>query len=237
MPNLSIYFIYKKDLFPQIDSPYTLGMASSDIVPIPLPTIRRLPHYLQALRKRLILKEEFTSTTLLAEYLHLKAIQVRKDMNYTGIEGRRKLGYHTASLVTAIEEILGIRNFKEAVLVGVGNLGSALLKYSGLNSGELTIGAAFDLDPQKVGQTIGATKVQPLSALSKYIKNLRIKIAILSVPSSEAQQITDDLVRQGIKGIWNFTSAYLKVPEDVVVRREDLLQNLASLQAEVLHRG
>jgi hypothetical protein len=149
MPNLSIYFIYKKDLFPQIDSPYTLGMASSDIVPIPLPTIRRLPHYLQALRKRLILKEEFTSTTLLAEYLHLKAIQVRKDMNYTGIEGRRKLGYHTASLVTAIEEILGIRNFKEAVLVGVGNLGSALLKYSGLNSGNSPSGPPLTWTPKK----------------------------------------------------------------------------------------
>jgi redox-sensing transcriptional repressor len=91
--------------------------------------------------------------------------------------------------------------------------------------------------PKKSVRPSEPTKVQPLSALSKYIKNLRIKIAILSVPSSEAQQITDDLVRQGIKGIWNFTSAYLKVPEDVVVRREDLLQNLASLQAEVLHRG
>jgi redox-sensing transcriptional repressor len=211
-------------------------MPSSKIIHIPLPTIRRLPHYLHALRERLNQKETFTSTTLLANNLHLKAIQVRKDMSYTGVEGRRKLGYDTQALVTSIEEILGIQNFKEAILVGVGNLGTALLKYSGLNSGELTIGAAFDVDKKKIGQAIGSIKVLPLSAMTKYIKNLRIKIAILSVPSSEAQQITNDLVRQGIKGIWNFTSAYLKVPEDVVVRREDLSQNLASLQAEVLHR-
>lgn len=200
---------------------------------IPLPTVRRLPAYLQILRTEQSRKKEWTSTTMLSESLRLKAIQVRKDMSYASCQGRPKKGFNTSECIRRIEHILGLANDCEAVLIGVGSLGSALLKYDGFSRYDMYVGAAFDSSPFLIGTTVGGVKVHDVDSLETYIRRTAVSYAILTVPESGAQEIAERLIASGIRGILNFSSAYLKTPEHITVRRDDLALSLVQLKAEV----
>ncbi len=203
---------------------------------IPLPTVKRLPAYLQILRSQRARQIEWTSTTTLADSLRLKAIQVRKDMGYAGCTGKPKRGFHTEETIQQIETLLGMKNDCEAILIGVGSLGSALLKYGGFSLYDMRITAAFETDPALIGTSIGGTPIHSTDLIDKYVRRTQTKFAIIAVPTEAAQRITDILVNAGIEGIWNFSPTYLKTPGRVVVRREDLALNLVKLKAEVMHR-
>ena len=154
---------------------------------------------------------------------------MRKDLSITGIIGKPKRGYPVAALTTAIEHFLGWDAPKNAILIGAGNLGTALTGYQEFQYHGLNFVAAFDANPDKINKMIHGVPVLSLNSLEENIKNLNAAIAVLTVPSSQAQQIADILVEAGIHAIWNFTNVKLKVPESVIVQREDLTSGYAIL--------
>ena len=196
---------------------------------ISMPSVRRFPSYLRILMQNREAGHKTISATQLAEELGLTPIQVRKDLASTGIEGRPKVGFSIDELISSITHALGWDNLTEALIVGAGNLGSALAAYDGFSAYGLRIVAIFDKDPSKIGKRIGDLTVLPVDGINQYIKNNRVTIAVIAVPANQAQGTADMLVKCGIRGIWNFAPKNLKVPEDVVMQRTDLAASFAVL--------
>lgn len=196
---------------------------------ISMPSVRRFPSYLRILMQNREAGHKTISATQLAEELGLTPIQVRKDLASTGIEGRPKVGFSIEELISSITHALGWDNLTEALIVGAGNLGSALAAYDGFSAYGLRIVAIFDKDPSKIGKRIGNLTVLPVDGINQYIKNNRVTIAVIAVPANQAQATADMLVKCGIRGIWNFAPKNLKVPEDVVMQRTDLAASFAVL--------
>ena len=196
---------------------------------ISMPSVRRFPSYLRILMQNREAGHKTISATQLAEELGLTPIQVRKDLASTGIEGRPKVGFSIEELISSITHALGWDNLTEALIVGAGNLGSALAAYDGFSAYGLRIVAIFDKDPSKIGKRIGDLTVLPVDGINQYIKNNRVTIAVIAVPANQAQATADMLVKCGIRGIWNFAPKNLKVPEDVVLQRTDLAASFAVL--------
>lgn len=193
------------------------------------PSIRRLPSYLHIVKQADSLGLNYISGTVIAEELHLEPIQVRKDLAITGITGKPKKGYPVKDLIKAIEFFLGWDKSKKAVIVGAGNLGTALCGYKGFRDHGLEICAAFDIDIEKIGTKIHNIEIYDRTAMADYIKKFKVKIAILTSPRDCAQEAADILVKAGIKAIWNFTNAKIRVPENVAVEEEDLTSGYAML--------
>jgi redox-sensing transcriptional repressor len=193
------------------------------------PSIRRLPSYLHIIRDARKDGYEYISGTVIAQELNLEPIQVRKDLAITGIAGKPKKGYPINALITAIEHFLGWDSIRDAILVGSGNLGSALLGYQEFKFHGLHVVAAFDTDPTKISKTVHGVPIFGIDTLESKISELKPKLAVLTVPSTFAQPVTDALVRAGITAIWNFTNVKLKVPETVTVQKEDLSSGYALL--------
>lgn len=196
---------------------------------VPLPTIRRMASYIRVLQKFKKQNIRWISTTEFAKRLSLKPIQVRKDLTFTGITGKPRFGFDVVELMGAIETILGWDNRSEAILIGAGGLGSALLGYKGFDRYGFHIVVACDINPDLVGKTIHDKQVVHLDRLEVLVKRLGVSIGILTVPASVGQEIADRLISIGIKGIWNFSPIKLKVPEGIIVQQEDLSSGLAVL--------
>jgi len=199
---------------------------------VSIPTIKRFPSYLRLLRQYKEDGQIWISATKLASDLDLTAIQVRKDMAGTGVEGKPKVGFEINALIAAITKNLGWDNTTDAVLIGAGHLGVALSRYDGFGTYGLRIVAAFEKDPNKVGLPIGRTFVLPMEKLSSYIKEHSVNIAVITVPAESAQEVADQLVEAGIKGIWNFAPKDLKLPPHIVIQRTDLATSFAVLSAK-----
>lgn len=198
-----------------------------------LPTIKRLPSYLHIVEAAHREGKEYISGTVIADELELEPIQVRKDLAITGIVGKPRLGFPVARLIEAIERFLDWNNNHRAILVGAGHLGTALMGYTEFSRHGLSILAAFDADPTKVGTRINNIEVYAASTLSAKIAELDVELAILTVPSPHAQQIAESLVEAGIKAIWNYTNAKLKLPRNVIVQNEDLSSGYAVLSVKI----
>ncbi len=193
------------------------------------PSIRRLPSYLHIIRQAQKDGYEFISGTVIAQELHLEPIQVRKDLTITGIIGKPKRGYPVIPLIAAIEHFLGWDSAKNAVIVGAGNLATALTGYQEFQLHGLNFVGAFDSDAKKIGNKIHGVPVFSMETLKNQVKNLGASIAVLTVPSAFAQETADRVVEAGIKAIWNFTNVKLNLPDDVVSQREDLTSGYALL--------
>lgn len=202
----------------------TLQMSSASI-----PTIRRLPSYLYLVRKAKEDGMEIISGTVIANELDLEPIQVRKDLASTGIIGKPRVGYKVTDLIDAIEKFLNWDKEHNAILVGAGNLGSALLGYKEFITNGLNFMAAFDIDESKIGTEISKTKIFNISELQDFVRKENIQIAVLTVRSGIAQDVADQIIDSGIKTIWNFTKVKLKVPKDVLLLKEDLSSSYAVL--------
>lgn len=194
-----------------------------------VPSIRRLPSYLHIIRQAQAENNPYISGTVIAEELHLEPIQVRKDLAITGIIGKPKKGYPVAELIAAIEHFLRWDTLQKAVLIGAGNLGTALTGYQGFKDHGLKICAAFDIDKKKVGKQIHGIPIFAMNELGQQIKALQPALAILTAPSPSAQEIADQLIEAGIDAIWNFTNVKIKVPDHVLVQQEDLTSGYALL--------
>lgn len=193
------------------------------------PSVRRLPSYLLIAKQAKDNGDQFISGTVIALELNLEPIQVRKDLAITGISGKPKRGYPVEPLIGAIEAYLNWDKRVDAVIVGTGNLGSALLGFPGFKQHGLHFVAAFDSDSAKIGKEKFKTPVYPIDELQSRISQLGVVVAVLTVPFAMAQDVADRLVSCGIKAIWNFTNAKLKTPDDVVVQNEDLSSGYAML--------
>lgn len=203
---------------------------------IPQASLRRLPlyhHYLVELGSRGITQ---VSCSLIGRDLNQVPVQVRKDLQYTGIIGKPKTGYSVSELVESIETFLGWNKVNEAFLVGAGNLGTALLGHERFSKFGLCIVAAFDTDPSKIGQKIHGKTVLPLEKLSELAQRMGIHLGIITAPTEVAQTVADLMVEAGIQAIWNFAPARLKVPEHIFVHNEDLYSSLASLSWKLAKR-
>lgn len=193
-------------------------------------TLKRLPFYLDVLKKKKKNGEEYVSSSQIAKELSLNDVQVRKDLaTASKLGGKPKVGYEINELISDINTYLGCNRIDKAVLVGVGSLGKALLGYKGFLEYGLEIVAAFDNYPSVIGDEIKGIKVFSMDTLALSIKENNIRIGIITVPASAAQEICDQLVDAGCKAIWNFAPTKLNVPLDVVIQNENMASSLAIL--------
>lgn len=182
------------------------------------PTLKRLPnylYYLEQLKERGVLT---ISAPVIGKDLKCDPTQVVKDLAVTGVKGKPRVGYDTYQLIHALEDFLGFNRINEAFLVGAGNLGSALMAYQEHQALGLKIIAAFDVDPEKIGKTIGGIHILDYSKLFSLSDRLEVKIGILTTPNNVAQDVAEDMVNCGVKAIWNFTSAQLHLPENIIIQ-------------------
>jgi redox-sensing transcriptional repressor len=222
---------------PTVESAVTpAGTPSDQAVQVAgLACVKRLPAYLQMLRVLQGQGHEYVSGTLLATTHSLEPVIVRKDLAVTGVAGIPRRGFPVAGLITAIEQFLGWDNQTKAVLVGVGNLGTALLGYQGFETLGLRIAGAFDQDHAKIGKWVQGRRVQPISHLAAFVRRGSIRLGVLTVPAAAAQETADLMIHAGIRGIWNFSPARLNVPESIVTQKEDLAEGLAVLSHKLQH--
>lgn len=199
-------------------------------------TLQRLPGYLRHLKELQKQGVENVSSYALAEVFHFIPVQVRKDLaSISGEAGKPKTGFSVNSLVKDISEFLGFNNTNEAILVGVGNLGHALLSYTGFKNYGLEIVGAFDIVPDK--KTVHGHRVMDIKLMSDYIKNFNVLIGIITVPQNSAQKVCDMMINAGIKAIWNFSPTHLNIPDNIAIMNVDMASSLALLSqrlAEIL---
>lgn len=188
---------------------------------IPDIIIGRLPIYLRALQQ---LSEKgilTTSSQELGEIIGISAAQIRKDISQFGEFGKQGTGYSVPFLIERLRDILKVDRVWEVVIVGMGDIGHALARYNGFTNRGFHINMVFDNDPEKIGQKIGEYEVLDTAKLAEKVKQNKIKIAMLTVPAASAQEMTDQLVKAGIKAILNYAPTSLNVPNHVHVQYID----------------
>lgn len=206
----------------------------------PVPTVRRLPTYLNLLRYLQSEGHEVVSGTRIAEELGLDSIQVRKDFSYTGMVGKPGVGFHIPTVIRLIESFLGWDNATDAFLIGAGFLGTALMGYEGFGRYGLNIAAAFDSNPEKTGLNMHGKQVLPMDKLPDLARRMHVQLGIITVPARAAQQVADQLIEVGISAIWNFAPVSLKVPPGIIVQSTELASELALLSVTLSqgrHKG
>ena len=192
-------------------------------------TLKRLPTYLSYLKALPSEASANISATALAAGLHMGEVQVRKDLALVSDGGRPKIGYNREHLIADIENFLGYGNSNDAVLIGAGKLGRALLGYGGFAEYGLNIVAAFDANDTLIGTTNGGKPIMHLSRLGEVCQRYKIKIGIITVPAEYAQGVCDLLIENGILAIWNFAPKHLNVPDGILVQNKNMAASLALL--------
>lgn len=196
---------------------------------IPKATAKRLPLYYRYLKVLLDSGTEKVSSTELSEAIKVDSATIRRDFSYFGELGKRGYGYDVKSLLEFFSKTLSEDRLTSVVLVGVGNLGNALLKYGFHHNNNIRISAAFDAREDLVGRIVDGIPVYPMSDMAEQIKQQQIEIAIMAIPADSAQETADLLIESGIKGIMNFTPVRLHTPSDVQVQSVDLTNELQTL--------
>ncbi len=196
---------------------------------VPEETVRRLSLYLRTLRFLEKKGIRIVSSERLTRHLFITSAQVRKDLAYFGSFGQPGVGYVVANLRSKIEQILGLDQRWDVILVGVGKLGSALLAYPGFRRFGFRIRAAFDNNPAKLGQKIAGVPVMDDRKMEDFIRKNRIKVAIITVPAAAAQEIARRLVKSGVAAILNFAPRYLTIPERIRIKSVDMAAELENL--------
>jgi redox-sensing transcriptional repressor len=171
----------------------------------------------------------------LGEALDIDPTQVRKDLAAIGAVGMGRVGFEVCEVCRAVRTVLGFNESHEAILIGAGHLGGALLAYGGFARYGVKIVAAFDNNQRRIGTRIGGLTIRPMRALRPFMERHGVQFAILTTPVEVSQKITDRLVGLGVKAIWNFTPTQLIVPEDVLVRHEHISTGLSELAYHLKH--
>lgn len=200
---------------------------NKNIDKIPEPTLRRLPWYLSGIKLMKVRGKNYVSSTALSRETGIDASKIVKDLSYVNISGRTRVGYDIDEMISVLEEFLWPKKVHKAYLFGVGNLGAALLQDSGLKQFGLEIVGAFDVNKNIIGKSINGIPVYDIASLSNKMKNSGVEIGVLTVPIEVAQSVTDNMVENGIKGVWNFTPFRIRVPENIVVQNTSLYAHLA----------
>lgn len=197
---------------------------------VPIPTLERMATYLACLFELDSKSVTTISSAEMEQFTHINAAQFRKDLSYFGEFGRPGIGYSVPELTSRISKILKVDREQPVILVGAGNLGSALVGYPSLVKENFRISAVFDNNPAKVGTMLWDRKVRDVSTLVKVnTEEVHARIGIIAVPAEAAQSVADALVESGVIAILNFAPVSLIVPPEVTVRKVDLVQELAVL--------
>lgn len=194
---------------------------------LPEPTIRRLPWYLSYVRMLDNLHVEYVSSTQISKELNVQSSQIAKDLSFLNIRGKTRIGYEVHSLVAELEDFLGFNKHHDAVVIGTGSLGTALMQDHGLEHYGLNIVAGFDVRPEVIGQRLDGIPVMGIDELAAWQREHRVSIAILTVPVEKAQETADLVISSGMTAIWNFTPYRIKAPEDVVIANTSIYAHLA----------
>jgi redox-sensing transcriptional repressor len=196
---------------------------------IPRKTVYRLSLYFRILERLHQNRIETVSSDALAKAAGVKPTQLRKDLTYFGQFGTRGLGYNVDALLSQLTNVLRTARFQPVILVGAGNLGSALLRYDGFAKEGFEIVAAFDVRPEGAKNSNSKIRVYPIDRMIGFVRENGIKLAILTVPATAAQSVTNELVEAGIQAILNFSPIILQVPDHVVVNNVNLAIELENL--------
>jgi len=195
---------------------------------IPDETVRRLPIYLRGLMLSATQGREHISSKSLADFVGVNSWQIRKDFSYFGDFGTPGVGYNIESLAKQIKKILRLDVVRKAALVGVGDLGSALLAYPGFRTYGLDIVVAFDVDPKKIGRTVNGVEIENITRIAT-LQERGISLGIVAVPHAAGQFTVDKLVEAGVRGILNFAPCKIDAPRRVKVITLDIAMELARL--------
>lgn len=190
--------------------------------------LKRLPSYLAYLKSLPEGTATHISATALANALGMGEVQVRKDLAMVSDGGRPKVGYLRETLIDDIEQFLGYDNTTDAVIIGAGKLGQALMGYKGFEEYGLNILAAFDRNP-KMDVTDDGKPVYSMDKLEKFCRSHKVLMGIITVPGSGAQEVCDKLIASGIKAVWSFAPTHLEVPSNILVQYENMATSLAVL--------
>lgn len=188
---------------------------------MPRATVARLPVYLQCLRD-LAPAQQTVSSDQLAKMAGVNPAKVRKDLSYLGSYGVRGVGYDVEHLRSEVERALGLSRTWPVVIVGVGNLGSALANYGGFNERGFEVVGLFDSDPEKIGRQVDGLVVSPMDRLEEVVRRQEVAIGVIATPAHAAQEVADRLAGAGARSILNFAPSVLQVPEGVELRQVDL---------------
>ena len=194
---------------------------------MPEPTLRRLPWYLayvSMLRSRNV---EYVSSTAIAKEINVEATQIAKDLSFLNIRGKTRIGYAVAALERVLRSYLGFNREHNAVIIGVGSLGRALITDSGLTRYGLDIVAGLDVNPEIIGSSIMNVPVFDIKDIAEVRKNFSAEIAIITVPVEKAQETADIAIAAGAKALWNFTPFRIRTPEGIVVQNTSIYAHLA----------
>ena len=201
-------------------------------------TLSRLPLYYSFIGRLQATGVENVSSALLAQHLNLNPVLVRKDLaQVSSVAGHPRTGFEVKQLLEDMSEYLGYNKMDEAILVGVGSMGRILLTNSKFEKFGLNIVVGFDKDPYLCGIQLEGKHVLPMEKMESLVQRMGIRIGIITVPDDQAQEVCDQMVRCGIKAIWNFAFVPLKVPEDVLVKNENLPSSLAVLAHKLAMRS
>lgn len=195
--------------------------------PLPEPTLRRLPWYLAYLTTLRRDGVATVSSTAIAAAVGVDASQIAKDLSFLKIRGKTRIGYEVASLERELRTFLGFARHHNAIIVGAGSLGTALMRDSGLQRYGLNIVAAFDIDPQITGSTVAAIPIYAPERMAEVCQELEVSIAAVTVPVDSAQSAANAIMDAGVRAIWNFTPARIQVRENVVVQNTSIYSHLA----------
>lgn len=206
-------------------------------VPVPKAVVSRLSLYLRELQHLVREGQQRTSSSQLGSLLGFSDAQVRKDLAYFGHFGHPGIGYRCDDLIHAIRKILGTDRDWPVAMIGTGNLGRALLGYKGFSHQGFRIVAAFDIDPQRVGDTIEGVRVIHLDRLAEIVAEHKIKLGMIAVPAPAAQSVADKMVAAGVEGIVNFAPVTISLPEGVRHVGVDLAIELEQLSFAVVNRS
>ena len=194
--------------------------------------LKRLPTYLAHLKSIADTDKPYISATALANALGMGEVQVRKDLAMVSDGGRPKIGYPRETLIEDIEQFLGYDNTTDAILIGVGKLGQALMCYRGFDEYGLNILAGFDRHPETKHMDCGKP-VYRLDQLESFCRSNKVLMGIITVPQEAAQSVCDMLIACGIKAIWSFAPGHLDVPDGVMVHNENMATSLAVLSVHL----
>lgn len=195
--------------------------------PVPQPTLSRLPWYLAYVNRLRDSDTTHVSSTQISRYTNVEASQIAKDLSYLGIRGKTRIGYEVKALADSLSRFLGFSDCHNAVMVGVGSLGAALMADSGLQRFGLRIVAGIDTNPALTGTSPGGVTVYLPSDMHRVVSESRAEIGIIAVPVEHAQQMADDLVEAGIRALWNFTPCRITARDGVVVQDTSIYAHLA----------
>lgn len=194
---------------------------------LPEPTIRRLPWYLSYVRMLDNLHVDYVSSTQISKELNVQSSQIAKDLSFLNIKGKTRIGYEVKSLVAELEDFLGFSRHHDAVVIGTGSLGTALMQDHGLEHYGLNIVAGFDVRREVIGQHLGGLPVYDINDLSAWQQEHHVSIAILTVPVDQAQETADRVIASGMTAIWNFTPYRIKAPRNIVIANTSIYAHLA----------